>query len=111
MSCCFALRLLQLGCDWHAVTEKITVIHVCSVLQVDIYSFGVLLWELVTATPPIRGRLRPIKVRRCFQLSTMIPDHAQVKHAGSSTDDWHILFCACCFISSQSGQSEQVYVT
>ena len=32
-------------------------------LQVDIYSFGVLLWELVTATPPIRGRLRPVKVR------------------------------------------------
>ena len=28
----------------------------------DIYSFGVLLWELVTATPPMRGRLRPIKV-------------------------------------------------
>ena len=82
MSCCFALRLLQLGCDWHAVTEKITVIHVCSVLQVDIYSFGVLLWELVTATPPIRGRLRPIKVRRCFQLSTMIPDHAQVSMQG-----------------------------
>ena len=33
-----------------------------SAVQVDIYSFGVLLWELVTATPPIRGRLRPIKV-------------------------------------------------
>ena len=32
------------------------------IAQVDIYSFGVLLWELVTAIPPIRGRLRSIKV-------------------------------------------------
>ena len=39
-------------------------------VQVDIYSFGVLLWELVTATPPIRGRLRPIKVSAYFAFSS-----------------------------------------
>ena len=42
-------------------------------LQVDIYSFGVLLWELVTATPPMRGRLRPIKV--CFSVATAAYQH------------------------------------
>ena len=32
-------------------------------LQVDMYSFGVILWELITTEVPRRGRLRGIKVR------------------------------------------------
>ena len=42
-------------------------------MQVDIYSFGVLVWELVTATPPMRGRLRPIKV--CFAAAMTMDQH------------------------------------
>ncbi len=43
-------------------------IHVCMLLtssfdlQVDMYSFGVILWELITTEVPRRGRLRAIKV-------------------------------------------------
>ena len=40
--------------------------------QVDMYSFGVILWELITTEVPRRGRLRAIKVR---QLATLgIPE-------------------------------------
>ena len=31
-------------------------------LQADIYSLGVLLWEIVTSDVPERGRMRPITV-------------------------------------------------
>ena len=39
-----------------------------SVLQVDMYSFGVILWELITTEVPRRGRLRGIKVRSLTHL-------------------------------------------
>ena len=32
------------------------------ILQADIYSLGVLLWEIVTAEIPERGRMRPVQV-------------------------------------------------
>ena len=33
------------------------------VVQVDMYSFGVILWELITTEVARRGRLRAIQVR------------------------------------------------
>lgn len=42
--------------------------------QVDLYSFGVILWELITTEVPRRGRLRAIKARlvlaRCIFAGT-----------------------------------------
>ncbi len=37
-------------------------------LQVDMYSFGAILWELITTEVPRRGRLRGIKVRSLIHL-------------------------------------------
>ena len=34
----------------------------CRFMQADIYSLGVLLWEIVTSDVPERGRMRPVKV-------------------------------------------------
>lgn len=41
-------------------------------LQVDMYSLGVVLWELITTEVPRRGRLRAMKVQQltcCRQMS------------------------------------------
>jgi serine/threonine protein kinase len=35
---------------------------VCTLPQVDIFSLGVLLWELATKEFPVRGQLRPVAV-------------------------------------------------
>ena len=35
----------------------------CVMLQADVYSLGVLLWEIVTSDVPERGRMRPVKVQ------------------------------------------------
>lgn len=37
----------------------------CVYSQVDCYSYGVLLWELVTKEPPQRGNLRDIQPHEC----------------------------------------------
>ena len=42
----------------YALSSKIPLLCV----QVDMYSFGVILWELITTEVPRRGRLRAIKV-------------------------------------------------
>ena len=46
-------------------------------LQVDMYSFGVILWELITTEVPRRGRLRGIKVRsqHCMHLPPVAAVH------------------------------------
>lgn len=41
-------------------------------LQVDMYSFGVILWELITTEVPRRGRLRGIKVRSLTHLCVQL---------------------------------------
>lgn len=37
-------------------------LDLCACAQVDIYSFGIILWELVTLSTPARGNLRSVKV-------------------------------------------------
>ena len=49
-------------------------------VQVDMYSFGVILWELITTEVPRRGRLRAIKASTvpCMQHTCY---HASVEQA------------------------------
>lgn len=42
-------------------------------LQADIYSLGVLLWEIVTAEIPERGRMRPVQV--CLPVTSHKTNH------------------------------------
>lgn len=62
---CFACAMTSMGCRqtysqlW---TGTINGEMLCHVLQVDMYSFGVILWELITTEVARRGRLRAIQV-------------------------------------------------
>ncbi len=51
---CYMLRLLPLQAPEMLLGER------CSE-KVDIYSMGIVLWELVTGDVPQRGRVRPLQ--------------------------------------------------
>lgn len=50
------------------------------ILQADIYSLGVLLWEIVTAEIPERGRMRPVQVSN-LTCATLPPMQSPNAHA------------------------------
>ncbi len=60
------LQIGQLRCVLGEALEKQALVGERGVaaghVQVDIYSFGIILWELVTLMTPARGNLRPVRV-------------------------------------------------
>lgn len=44
------------------VKAPLAVIQASALLQVDVYSFGVIMWEVVSHEQPSRGRMRDLKV-------------------------------------------------
>ncbi len=76
----FAMLLARL------ITEILSHVHPCRCNEkADIFSYGVVLWEIITQEPPRRGHLRDLKVRSCSQ-HTMCPAQKIVLLAG----------CCCC---------------
>lgn len=49
--------------------SQLDYLRTCDVVQVDMFSFGVVLWEIATQDMPRRGFLRPTKVpEECPQI-------------------------------------------
>ncbi len=55
------------------ITKILSHVHPCRCNEkADLFSYGVLLWEMITQEPPRRGHLRDLKVRSCTK-HTMCP--------------------------------------